>query len=103
MNTGLETRWGGGADNPTIAQLRAALSELDTPDSEHPNTWLVDDEGWIVDVYESGLVLLGHKFKKIAQRSDVSREEALQLWILLQQGKYEEIRERLSAQHGTAL
>ena len=39
---GLERRWDGGQHNPTTEELRAALAELDTPDEEHPNTWLVD-------------------------------------------------------------
>jgi hypothetical protein len=60
VKTGLETRWGGGPDNPTIEEMRAALAELDTPDEEHPSTWLSDDNGWTVDVYESGLVIFSH-------------------------------------------
>src|SRR5262245_60782144 len=68
VNTGLETRWGGGPDNPTIEEMRAALAELDTPDVEHPSTWLSDDDGWTVDVYESGLVILSHESQEICQR-----------------------------------
>jgi len=97
MRTGLEMRWGGGGDNPTVEQLRAALAELSTPDGEHPSTWLSDDDGWTVDVYESGLVIFSHQFEDVCQRRGVSRDEALELWLLLQQGKYDEIRQRLSA------
>jgi len=96
VSTGLVTRWGGSEDNPTTDQLRAALAELDTPDREHPSTWLSDDDGWTVDVYESGLVIFTHKFEDISQRRGVTRDEALQLWLLLQQGKRDEIRHRLS-------
>ncbi len=96
-NTGLETRWGGGPENPTVEEMRAALAELDTPDMEHPSTWLVDDDEWIVDVYESGLVIFSHASEEICQRRGVSRDEALELWLLLQQGKHDEIRQRLSA------
>jgi len=96
MNTGLVKRWGGGEENPTEPQLRAALSELSVPDEEHPSTWLSDDDGWTVDVYESGLILFSHQFVDICKRRDVSREEALELWLLLQQGKRDEIREKLS-------
>jgi len=97
VKTGLETRWGGGPDNPTIEEMRAALAELDTPDEEHPSTWLSDDNGWTVDVYESGLVIFPHQYQDICQRRGVSRDEALELWLLLQRGKHDEIKHRLSA------
>jgi hypothetical protein len=97
MSIGLVTRWGGAEENPTLEQLRAALGELDTHDAEHPNTWLSDNDGWTVDVYETGLVIFTHKFEDICERRDVPRDEALQLWLLLQQGKRDEIRQRLSA------
>ena len=96
MDTGLETRWGGGPENPTVEEMRAALAELDTSDIEHPNTWLSDDDGWTVDVYESGLVIFSHESEDICERRDVTRDEALELWLLLQQGRREEIKQRLS-------
>jgi len=96
MSTGLVTRWGGGEDNPTVDQLRAALAELSVSDGEHPSAWLSDDDGWTVDVYETGLVIFKHKFEAICERRGVSQDEALELWLLLQQGKTDEIRERLS-------
>ena len=77
--------------------MQSALAELDTPDREHPSAWLVDDDGWTVDVYESGLVIFSHQHERICERRGVTREEALQLWLLLQQAKREEIRQRLSA------
>ena len=97
MSTGLVTRWGGGEDDPTLEHLRAALAELDTSDMEHPSTWLSDEDGWTVDVYETGLVIFTHKFEDICERRGVSRDGALELWLLLQQGKRDEIRQRLSA------
>jgi hypothetical protein len=97
VDTGLVTRWGGGQDNPTIEEMRAALAELDTPDMEHPSTWLVDDDGWIVAVDESGLVRFEHKFEDICERPGFTRDEALELWLLLQQGKRDEIRQGLLA------
>ena len=77
--------------------MRAALAELDTPDMEHPSAWLVDDDEWIVDVYESGLVIFSHQSEDVCERRGVSRDEALKLWLLLQQGRRDEIRQRLSA------
>ena len=97
VDTGLETRWGGGPENPTVEEMRAALAELDTPDMEHPNTWLSDDEGWTVDVYESGLVIFSHEDEVICERQGVARGQSLELWLLLQQGRRDEIRQRLSA------
>jgi hypothetical protein len=97
VDTGLETRWGGGQENPTVEEMRSALAELDTQDMEHPNTWLSDDDGWTVDVYESGLVVFSNEFEDICERRGVTRDEALELWILLQHGRRDEIRQRLSA------
>jgi hypothetical protein len=97
VGTGLETRWGGGLKNPTTEEMRAALAELDTPDMEHPSAWLSDNDGWAVDVYQSGLVIFSHEDEEICKRRGVERDEALELWLLLQQGKRDEIKRRLSA------
>jgi hypothetical protein len=97
IGTGLVARWGGGEENPTVEEMKAALDELDTPDMEHPSAWLTDDDGWTVDVYEGGLVIFSHESKEVCQRTGVSRDEAFELWLLLQKGKRDEIRQRLSA------
>jgi hypothetical protein len=97
VDTGLQFRWGESQENPTVEEMRTALAELDTPDEEHPSTWLSDDDGWTVDVYESGLVIFGHQHEDICERRGVTRDEALELWLLLQQAKIDEIRQRLSA------
>lgn len=97
VDTGLETRWGSGPDNPTREQMLAALAELDTPDQEHPNTFLTDDDGWMVDVYETGLVIFSHQYEDICERENVTRDEALELWLLLQQGKHDDIKQKLEA------
>lgn len=96
VDTHLETRWGGGPTNPTAKELRAALAELDTPDEEHPNAWLTDQDGWTVDVYEGGLVIFSDNEEQLVERRGVTKEEAFALWLLLQQGKRDEIRRRLS-------
>jgi hypothetical protein len=77
--------------------MRAALTELDTPDEEHPDTWLEDDSGRVVIAYESGLVIFADSRTEICRRQGVTRDEALQLWLLLQRGRHDEIRQRLSA------
>jgi hypothetical protein len=97
VDTWVTFRWGHSQENPTIDEMRAALAELDTPDVEHVSTWLTDDDGWGVDVYESGLVMFTHKFEDISERPGVTRDEALELWLLLQQGRRDEIRQKLSA------
>lgn len=97
VDTGLVVRCGSGQENPTVAEMRAALAELDTRDEEHPSTWLSDEDDWTVDVYESGLVIFSHGDENICQRRGVTRGEALDLWLLLQRGKRDEIRQRLSA------
>src|SRR5262245_48108088 len=99
MNTYLETRWGGGPTNPTRKELLAALSDLSTSDVEHPSTWLTDDDGWTIDVYETGLVLFTHESTNIGELRGVSRDEALELWQLLQQGRRDEITQRFSRQN----
>jgi hypothetical protein len=74
-----------------------ALAELATSDPEHPNAWLCDTDGWMVDVYESGLVVFSRDSEEICRRRGVRRDEALELWMLLQQGKRDEIRQRLGS------
>lgn len=96
MNTYLETRWGGGPANPTRDELCAALAELSISDPDHPCTFLVDDDEWHVDVYETGLVRIDHIGTNICERQGVSKEESLELWLLLQQGRRDEIIQRLS-------
>jgi hypothetical protein len=77
--------------------MRAALAELSVPDEEHPDTWLSDTDGWTVIVYETGLVVVTGDEKEMSRRVGVSREDALALWLLLQQGKRNEILAWVSA------
>jgi hypothetical protein len=72
-----------------------ALAELDTPDAEHPSTWLSDEEGWTVDVHEDGTVIFSHEFEDICECPRVGRDVALELWLLLQQGRRDEIKQKL--------
>lgn len=97
VDTWLETRWGGGPENPTIDEMRAALAELDTPDMEHPSSWLSDEDDWVLDVYESGLVIFSSAGEEVCKREGISREDALELWQLLQRGQRDEIRQKLEA------
>jgi hypothetical protein len=94
MTTYLERRWGGGGKNPSEKELRAALAELSTPDEEHPDCWLSDENGWTIAGHQSGKVVLEnpesdegpwHMKKK-------SPDEVLELWRLLQSGDITAIR-----------
>ena len=58
MSKYLTKRWGEKIKNPTATDLHAALSELETPDSEHPDCWLGNEEGWTLSFHENGLAIL---------------------------------------------
>lgn len=76
--------------------MRAALAELDTPDAEHPSTWLSDQDGWTVDAYESGLVIFSNAAGEVCRKEQVARGDVLALWVLLQQARRKEIAQRLT-------
>ncbi|MEP4077934.1 hypothetical protein [Haloferula sp.] len=77
--------------------MRTALAELDTPDMEHPSSWLSDGDDWVLDIYESGLVIFSCGGEQICKRDGVSRGDALELWKLLQRGQRDEIKRKLQA------
>src|SRR5262245_3959098 len=96
MKTFLTCRWETGPENPTEDDLRAALEELATPDAEHPDCWLTDENGWTVSAFESGNVVLenlesGEGPWHIPGQSS---EAVLELRRLLQAGQIETIRSR---------
>ncbi len=97
MKTWLERRWCGGPNNPSIAALQVALAELSTSDLEHPDAWLTDEREFTVSVFESDLVIFADAERELCRGQGVSRENALELWLLLQQGQHETIQVRLSA------
>ncbi|WP_035603351.1 hypothetical protein [Haloferula sp. BvORR071] len=75
--------------------MRAILAELDTPDQEHPSTWLSDDAEWTLSIYESGLVVWengeNEEGGEPRYQEGLSREASLRLWQLLVAGNYAEI------------
>lgn len=89
----VQRRWGDSEDEPTEAKMRECLAELDTPDREHPDTWLQHESGWTLAVYENGLLV----WENLESDGDprhlprVSREEAIRLWLLLSRGELDEI------------
>lgn len=76
--------------------MRAILSELDTADQEHPDTWLSDDAGWTITHSETGIAVWENGEDESAPRyqEEVSRDEALRLWLLLANGNYDEIEQQ---------
>ena len=93
MITYLETRWGGGGENPSEAEMIAALAELATPDPEHPDCWLSDENGWVVAAHEGGRIVLEDTEGDGGVRHLVTSDPdlALTLWKHLQAGELDEI------------
>ncbi|MCC5849960.1 MAG: hypothetical protein JJU29_17885 [Verrucomicrobia bacterium] len=93
MSYYVQTRWGSSEDNPSEARMREIIQELDTPDQEHPDTWLSDDFGWTLTVSEKGVVVWENMEEETDPRyqENVSRDESLRLWLLLANGNYNEI------------
>jgi hypothetical protein len=76
--------------------MTAALEDLATPDSEHPDTWLTDDDGWTVSAFEGGTVyLLDPDGTPVFECRYPSQHFVLELWLLLQAGKRAAITERI--------
>jgi hypothetical protein len=73
--------------------MREILSELDTPDAEHPDTWLSHESGWTLSVFEGGLVIWENPEEGRGPRyqQHVTREDALRMWVLLSRGAFAEI------------
>ena len=95
METFLETRRNGSITNPSVEDMRGALDELAESDPEHPNTWMGDDDGWLVVAHEDGSVRLESGDHLLCRREGVTREAMLEMWLLLQQGQRDAIMERL--------
>jgi hypothetical protein len=91
----LTKRWGETVDNPDKGQLAAALEELRTSDSEHPDCWLSDENGWTISAFDSGLVILENAETGEGpwHMRGVSKPEIVRLWGLLASGKLDEIRQ----------
>jgi hypothetical protein len=92
----LTKRWGEDINNPTSQDLAIAVAELAQPDSEHPDCWLSANDGWSVSLFESGLAVLENIETDEGPwyLNGVSREQALELWRLLQAGDLVKLRDQ---------
>src|SRR5215510_15217556 len=84
----IESRWGGSEATPYEARMRELLAELEESDPEHPDTWLTHKNAWPISIHETGLVVWETIDLEESPRHmvNVSREKALELWLLLVQG-----------------
>lgn len=96
MTTHLERRWGGGGQDPSEDDLRAALAELVAPDVEHPDCWLSNEDGWTITAHQDGTVVLENVESGEGpwHMQYQPTEAVLELWRLLQVGDVDGIRER---------
>lgn len=87
MASHLSFRWGRAESEPTVAQMREALSELDAEDDEHPDASLKHESEWALSAFGGGL-LIWENVEAGAPRhmTNVSRDKVLQLWIALSRG-----------------
>jgi hypothetical protein len=84
--------------NPTTEKMRALLNSLDedeAKEAEHPDVTLVHDpSAWSLAVYPSGIVTLENlddadhlpRFM-----TDVTRNQALKLWLELSRGQIQQV------------
>jgi len=94
--TYLERRWGGGGRNPTEAELREALAELEQEDAEHPDCWLSDENNLTISAYHGGKVVLENPETGEGPQhlKDQTPEDILKLWLFLQDGDLTGIRSK---------
>jgi len=94
MRVVLTKRRGESVADPEQGDFVGALEELLVDDPEHPDCWLENENGWVISVFSSGLVLLeGPRCEDgVCHIPAIPRKEILRLWQLLREGKLDEIR-----------
>ena len=82
--------------DPSTGEVLSILEELETPGTEYLNIQLHDDEGWKLDVYENGFVeFYNDDESKRMIRKNVSHEEVIQMWRLMQDGERDSIKKMM--------
>lgn len=85
-------RWGGDIDEPTVAEMREVLSELDAEDEEHPSVALIHESGWCLAAY--GTLLVWEHLEGTGDprhMNNASRDRVLELWLKLSRGEIAEV------------
>lgn len=87
--------------NPDTGAMRALLARLDEPmagEAEHPDVSLVHDpSAWSLSVFPSGTVSfenLEAEDSPPLYMTNVSRADALQMWLELSRGEIDQVRKR---------
>lgn len=95
FDVALETRWSGSISRPTEADITKALTELEKSDPEHPNTWLTNEDGDVLEAFEDFTVRLYNL--DIPEKALTSKKLPLskiqQLWLLFAKGDVEKVKE----------
>jgi hypothetical protein len=90
----LTKRWGESVADPEQGDFISALEELSVNDPEHPDCWLENEDGWVISVFSSGVVVFEGPRREdgVSYMPAIPRKEILRLWSLLREGKLNEIR-----------
>jgi hypothetical protein len=92
MSCKLTTRWGADDREPTVERMREVLAQLDVADIEHQSVSLTHESEWCLGAYPGGLLVWENlEAGEPRHMNGVSRERVLALWIMLSQGKLDEI------------
>jgi len=85
-------------DSRKMRKLLERLDEIDIQDEEHPDVSLVHDaSGWSISVFPTGIVTfenLDHDDLAPLYMNDVSRHDALRMWLELSRGEIGRIKSR---------
>lgn len=93
MTYHVQSRWGDSETEPSRERMWELLQELDASDPEHPDTWLIHDNGWSLAMHETGVLVWenAHQDQLPVHLPNVSRDKALSLWLQLAAGNLAEI------------
>ncbi len=85
-------RFGNSIDRPSLGDLRRLLASLDEADDEHPDVALTHESEWSLGVRRSGVVVFENLESDDPPMHQVlTRDEALDLWVLLSHGRIDEL------------